>query len=236
VSTKPISVRPYAFAVVIVLVLRLLAARAPVGIADDGYSLNQTVPTFTPTPAPVTPSATPSVPPPTSVTDSPPASRTPTPGPASSATPVLATETPSPTATQPGSTATPSPTSREATMTPGATLTPQGDGTSSPEATVDVPTPGVGEPSATPLPTPGLGGPSVTPLPASQGPGPAVSPTGMQFQPTLPPWTPALGGTAAASGSSCLWPVAGLLLVVLGAALLVWRGRLDRKKVDEHAQ
>jgi hypothetical protein len=125
---------------------------------------------------------------------------------------MLATETPSPILTQPVLTAIPSPTSAEATVTPDATLSPAANSTPSPGATVDLPTPGVGEPSATPLLT-------------SEGPGPAASKTAMQAQPTLPPWTPALGGTAAASGSSCIWPVAGLLLVVLGALLLVWRSR-----------
>ncbi len=224
-NDKPISARPLAFAVVIVLVLRLLALGAPVGLAEESFFQNQTIPTFTPTPLPVTPSVTPSVSviPPTSVTDLPPVSRTPTPEPASSATPAPATETPSPIPTQPGLTATPSPTGPEATatpatVTPGATLTPPGNTPPSAEATVDLPTPGVGEPS-------------VTPLPASEAPGPAASPTAMQVQPTLPPWTPALGGTSTASGSSCIWPVTGLLLVVLGALLLAWRGRRTWKAV-----
>ncbi|MBN1136044.1 MAG: hypothetical protein JXM73_05640 [Anaerolineae bacterium] len=209
-NDKPISARPLVLAAVIVLVLRLLAGRAPVGLAGDGYLLNQTVPTFTPTPSPVTPS-------PTSVIGPTSAPRTPTPKPGVSATPMTATQTPLPGLTQPGLTATPSPTGSEVAVTPDATLLPPENATPSPEASADLPTPGVGEPGATPLPTP-------------EAPGPAASPTGMQAQSTLPPWTPAVGGTGTASGSSCIWPVAGLLLIVVGALLLVWRGRQNKRQ------
>ncbi len=214
-NDEPISARPLVFAVVIVLVLWLLALGAPAGLAEGGTVQNQTVPTFTPTPAPVTPSPTPSVLTPTRATGLPRASRTPTPEPGSSATPVPPPATPSPAFTPPVSTATPSQTGPE-TPPPGATLHPAANATPSPEATVGPPAPGDEEPSAAPLST-------------SEASEPAAGPTEAEALPTLPPWTPAMSKTALASSSSCLWPVAGLLLVALGVPLLVWRGRQPRK-------
>jgi len=217
VSGKPISARPVVCAVMVVLVLRLLAWGQQVGLAGDGAFLNQTIPTMTPTPPPVTPSVTPSVTAPTSVVVPTSAQRTRTPSPVPSGTPLPATETSSPGPTQPISTATPSPTDPEVTGTPGATLPPAENATPSPETTVGLPTPGLGEASA-------------APPPISETPGEAAIPTGIEAPTTLPPWTPALGGTATASGSSCLWPVAGLLMVLVGALLLAWRSRQARKR------
>ena len=216
-NDRLISARPLVFAVAIVLVLRLLALHAPVGLAGEGQSLNQTIPTMTPTPLPVTPSATPSVLPPTSVTEPTSSRRTPTPGPISSATPAPATPTSSPGPTQLALTATQPPTSPEATLALGATLPPPSNTPPLPEVTMELPTPAVGEASA-------------TPPPVSVAPGQAASPTAIQAQPTLPPWTPGLAGTAAASGASCLWPVAGLSMVVLGTVLLGWRSRQNKKR------
>jgi len=80
------------------------------------------------------------------------------------------------------------------------------------------------------LPTPAVGEASATPPPVPVAPGQAASPTAIQAQPTLPPWAPTLGGTATASGASCLWPVAGLSMVVLGTVLLGWRSRQNKKR------
>lgn len=218
---KPANMRVWVFAVLGMLLVRLLAlGTAGADTARAGY-LNQTIPTMTPTgPAATPPTTEPPEPSPTRLLTQPPPTQEP------SRPPPEPSDTALPTAT-----AWPTPTGQEGSGTPTPTTESTVDEPSSPTPVIPASTETT-LPGRTPVRTTSPGEPTShrAPLPtpmATASPSVSRSPT-----PTRPSQTPNLQlpvddrrapttGTSTVLGPPCMWMGLGLVLILAGIVVLV---------------
>ena len=203
-SVREVNGRVVLLAFLVTLCIYLAAGGTSEGETAHAGSLNQTIPTMTPTGATSTPTVgNPTEPPPTQAPTEPPGEPS---------------DTPSPTGTVPSSTPTETPTSGTATATGPATSTL----TPTLPPTDDDPTP-----TLTQTPTPTTAPPTVGSV-TGTAPAPTVEsttapqPTALEPVLTLAPAEPTSTSTVSdLCGGSCLWIALGLILILAGIVLLV---------------